>query len=406
MKFLSLLALISLLVSGCARAPVKSAEEALRASAPPAQITDSLGTENFLAGLRRLLAEWPKARIPALMQFGEVKIESERYRESLAALEKDLAADPSAENLDKLLRERFQWFEVYGREDWGEAMVTGYYDPVITGSHRKTKQHAQPLYRTPQDLVTVDVNAFFAARPDLAALQAQVIEQKSREAILRGRLEGNKVVPYYDRAAIDGEGKLRKRGLELAWLDPVDAFFLQIQGSGLLKLASGKRLRVGYEAQNGHTYQAIGKFLLDKIPLEEMSMQKIAAHLRSLTPEERQALLDKNPSYVFFRELEGEYSQTYSGTSVIAGRTAATDQTYFPKGALAYLDVELPLFADAAAEAPQGWQAAPRLVFDQDTGGAIRGAGRLDLYLGEGTIAAQAAGVMKRNGRLYYLAPR
>src|SRR5690606_10276917 len=167
----------------------------------------------------------------------------------------------------------------------------------------------------------------------------------------------------------------------------------------------GKLIRVGYGAQNGHPYVAIGQYLFDKIPREKMSQQKIESHLRSLSPEEMQNLMNMNPSYVFFLEIDTE-PKAFFGTEVVPGRTIATDTRYFPKGALAYLEYEKPSFATPEDEEPTEFQKSSRFVLDQDTGGAIKGPHRLDLFWGSGRSAAQVSGVMRNAGRLYYLFPK
>jgi len=144
---------------------------------------------------------------------------------------------------------------------------------------------------------------------------------------------------------------------------------------------------------------------LDVIPLEKMSMQEIKKHLYAVSIEERDRILNLNPSYVFFQKLNSK-SLTYFGTEVVPGRTIATDRYYFPKGALAYLEFDKPVFADSETHEPQEWQPTSRIVIDQDTGGAIRGPHRLDLYWGEGDYGAQTAGIMKNWGKIYYLTPK
>jgi len=191
----------------------------------------------------------------------------------------------------------------------------------------------------------------------------------------------------------------------LAWVDPIDAFFLEIQGSGVVKFPNGKELRLGYAAQNGHPYVPIGKHLIGVIPKEKITLRAIEDHLRSLPPEESRKIMNLNPSYVFFRKLQGA-GLTYFGTEVSAGRTIATDQAFFPKGALAYLEFEKPNFSSAVDAEPVSWTKTARFVFDQDTGGAIRGPHRVDLFWGKGSDAKQAAGVMKGKGRLVYMVPR
>jgi membrane-bound lytic murein transglycosylase A len=214
------------------------------------------------------------------------------------------------------------------------------------------------------------------------------------------------VVPFPSRAQIDGEAVLAKQGLELCYVDPIEAFFFHIQGSGRVQLPGGRSLHLTYAGQNGHPYYPIGKDLFEIIPKEEMSLQRIEAHLRSLPPNQRQELMNKNPSYVFFAAAPEGRGLTYQGTPVVAGRTIATDRGLFPKGALAVLQTQIPVFADAQATVPSQWTSHTRLVLDQDTGGAIRGAGRVDYFWGSGRQAAQAAGVMKSPGKLWYLVPR
>ena len=197
---------------------------------------------------------------------------------------------------------------------------------------------------------------------------------------------------------------LRKRRLEWCYVRPVDAFFLQIQGSGTVLLPKRRSLRLGYAGQNGHAYRSLGNFLLDVIPLEEMTLQSIEAHLATLTPRRQQELFNKNPSYVFFKRLK-EHALTYMELPATAGRTVATDARFFPKGALALLSFEKPVFSSPEAVRPESRQSVSRLVLDQDVGGAIKGGGRLDLFWGRGKEAKQHAGVVNAHGQLYYIAP-
>ena len=348
-----------------------------------------MSRESFFNALKKHIAVM---RTSSLVQdpmiFGQKKIKKENY---IFALESILTHE-----FDWLewVEKNFDFYEVYGRDDWSEVMVTGYYEPRVLGAKKKSLTFSQPLYMTPTDLVTVDLKKFgekFSLIPNLSPIT--------------GRIENQKIVPYYSRKEIDEDQKLVGKKLELVWVDPIDAFFIQIQGSGLVELSSGELVHVGYDAQNGHSYMAIGKFLTGAIPLENMSMQKIRAYLKTLSAKEQQQILNKNPSYVFFKKLETA-ALTYTGMEVQDGRTIATDKHFFPKGALAFLDVEIPVFNSSDDSEAQSWQRQPRLVFDQDTGGAIRGGGRVDLYFGSGDEAAQQAGVMKHPGKLYYLVPK
>jgi membrane-bound lytic murein transglycosylase A len=240
-----------------------------------------------------------------------------------------------------------------------------------------------------------------------------IINEKSRDGLLRGRLIQKKgdsdlsalVVPYYSREEIDTTPVLKGQAKILCYVEPVDAFFLQIQGSGTVHLGKNKELRLGYAAQNGYTYKAIGKLLFDVIPKEQMTAQKIAAHLRTLPRADQQKILNQNPSYVFFQILEGS-SKSYFGADVVPGRTIATDPKYFPKGALAFLEYDKPQFAEGVVDSAQSFSKSARFVLDQDTGGAIRGPHRVDLFWGSGPESERVSGVMRNNGRLYYILPR
>lgn len=412
MRSIAFLVLLLSLFAGCARVPAKSAQEAMRMAAAPEVLQDDLGLQSLRAGIREH-AEFLKTHGKAdeKLIFGPRQISRDLYVKALFFLLDSTRDVSSIEAFATRVRENFDFYEIFGKKEWGEVFVTSYYDPVIEGSRQRSERFSRPVYAVPQDLVSVDMSSYADRFPDLEALKSEVVEQKSRAGILRGRLvQGGKdggvahVVPYYSRDEIDKGQKLAGRNLELAWLDPIDAFFLQIQGSGTVVFEDGGSLRLGYAAQNGYPYVAIGKFLKDVIPPEKMSLQAIDRYLRTLPPEKIQEMLNRNPSYVFFRKLPGR-SVTSIGAEVMAGRTVATDQKYFPKGALAYLDIERPVFAHEQAVEPREWVPAPRFVFDQDTGGAIRGPDRLDLYWGQGRLAGQTAGVMKNWGRLYYLFP-
>ena len=205
-----------------------------------------------------------------------------------------------------------------------------------------------------------------------------------------------------DRAAIEA-GALAGLGLELAWVDdPVDAFFLHVQGSGRLRLHDGRLLRLGYAGQNGHPYRAVGRPLIDSgaIPREAMSMQAIRAWLATAPPGEAAALMRHNPSYVFFRVLDGlapgEGPPGALGVPLTPGRSLAVDPAFVPFGA--------PVFA--ATRDPLDGAPMRRLLHAQDTGGAIRGPARGDLFWGWGEAAAARAGLMREAAELFVLVPR
>jgi membrane-bound lytic murein transglycosylase A len=270
----------------------------------------------------------------------------------------------------------------------GEAagLFTGYYEPTLRGSRTRGGRFTVPLYLRPPELVQVELGAF---REDLAGKR------------VAGMVREGTLVPYHDRAAIE-EGALAGRGLELVWVDdPVDAFFLQIQGSGLIELEQGGTLRAGYAAQNGHPYLAIGRELVARgaMTLERVSMQSIAEWLRA-NPEEAVEVMRKNASYVFFRELGEEGPLGSMGVVLTPGRSLAIDPLFLPMGAPLWLDTTYP------AEAGGAGRPLRRLVVAQDTGGAIQGPVRGDVFWGPGEEAAELAGRMRQEGRLWLLLPR
>jgi membrane-bound lytic murein transglycosylase A len=293
---------------------------------------------------------------------------------------------PDPRHLRKALQSEFILLRSVGRDGHGEVLFTGYYEPIIEARREPEPGFEVPVYGVPEDLVAVDLEAFGLS--------------KAPRAIV-GRVEGNELVPYADRCEIDfGEG-LRSQVSVLGYLaDPVDAFFLHVQGSGTLEFPDGSRLRAGYAVSNGREYKSIGKLLIDEglVPREQMSMQAIRAYLTA-HPEDLERVLTYNPSYVFFRELEtvdgpiGCY-----GVPVTAGRSIATDRRLFPAPVMAWIEGSMP--------APDGGQQeSSRFAVNQDTGGSIRGPGRVDLFIGAGDDAAGIAGRMQDLGRLYLFLP-
>ena len=263
-------------------------------------------------------------------------------------------------------------------------LITGYYEPIISGSRGPSAVHRYPIYGLPDDLVVVDLAA---VNPDL------------RNMRLRGRLEGRRVVPYYSRAEIESRGG----GLPapvIAWTaDPVELFFLQVQGSGQVQLDNGQRIRIGYADQNGHPYRSLGRHLIERgeMTLEQASMQGIQSWAAA-NPQKLQEALNANPSYVFFRELEAQEGGPIGalGTALTPQLSLAVDRRFVPLGAPVWLSTTWPLSE----------QRLERLMAAQDTGGAIRGVARGDLYWGTGPDAGALAGRMRQQGRMWLLWPK
>lgn len=267
------------------------------------------------------------------------------------------------------------------------GLFTGYYEAELKGSRTQSARFRYPLYKRPEDLVTVDLGEF------RESLKGQRIA---------GRITNGALKPYPDRAAID-KGALSNKGLEIAWVeDPVDAFFLHIQGSGRVTLPDGGTVRVGYAAQNGHPYLAIGRPLVERgaIPSDRVSMQSIRAWLAA-NPAEADRVMWLNASYVFFREIAGEGPIGAQGVPLTPGRSLAIDPRFIPLGAPVWLDTTEPSAAENGQERP-----LQRLLVAQDTGGAIKGPVRGDVFFGFGAEPMAVAGRMKQRGQLWLLLPR
>ena len=291
---------------------------------------------------------------------------------------------PDVATIRSFFESRFQPWALTQPDGAREGTITGYYEPILKGSLSRSEKARYPVLGVPDDLLTVDFGDLY---PELKKLR------------LRGRVEGNKVVPYFPRAEIRKREAGALSAKTLAWVeDAVELFFLHIQGSGRIALADGSQLRVGFADQNGHPYQSIGRLLVERgeLKLEQASMQGIQAWARA-NPAKLDELLNANPSYVFFRELPNgnDGPPGALGVPLQAERVLAVDPRYTPLGAPVYL-------ATTHANSPMPLN---RLMMAQDTGGAIKGPVRADLYYGTGPEAGARAGRMKQKGRMWTLLP-
>lgn len=274
------------------------------------------------------------------------------------------------------------------------GLVTGYYEPLLQGSRTPTRRFTTPLYGVPDDLITVDLGYLY---PQLKGMQ------------LRGRLAGHRLVPYPTRAELTHWSGLR--GHELVWVDdPIEAFFLQVQGSGRIQIYQNGQarevIRLAYADQNGRPYQSIGRWLVERGELAPEHVSKTAIEAWARThPEQLDALLDANPSYVFFKEkplVDPDRGPEGSlGVPLTAGRSVAVDPRAVPLGAPVYLSTE---------PSNGSTESIHRLTFAQDTGSAIKSgansAVRIDLFCGFGATAGLEAGHMRQEGRIWLLLPR
>jgi membrane-bound lytic murein transglycosylase A len=260
----------------------------------------------------------------------------------------------------------------------GQAFATGYYEPEIAASRTRGPGYTVPIYRTPPDLVEADLGLF---------------SDTWKGKRIRGRVAGGRFLPYPDRAAIVG-GALAGQNLEIAWAaDEIEFFFLQVQGSGRLRLPDGSVMRIGYDSQNGRDYVGIGARLRDRGVLApgQASMQGIMGWLRS-HPDQAPGVMNENKSFVFFREVDGPGPPGALGTPVVPRTTVAADPAFTPLGAPLFLTMDRP-------EVNGLWVA-------QDTGGAIKGANRFDTFWGAGDAARTTAGGMSAKGQAVLLLPR
>ncbi|KTC79958.1 murein transglycosylase A [Legionella cherrii] len=298
-----------------------------------------------------------------------------------------LKISPTAE---KEVRQFFEtWFTPVEFTDTGEkpGLFTGYYVPAIKGSYTKSKKYHVPLYETPDDLVTSDLGLFFN-------------DLKNRSIV--GRLEGKKLVPYYTRAQIN-RGALKGKARVLVWINsPIDRLFLEIQGSGVIELENGQNLYVGYDAQNGAPYTAIAGVLIKKgvMTKDNASMQAIKRYLEA-HPKQMDKVINKNKSFVFFRKMTEGVALGSQGVALTPGYSLAIDKQWIPMGAPLWLTTTRPDSTNPDENKP-----LQRLMIAQDTGGAIRGKVRGDVFWGGGEKATLIAGHMKNHGHYWILLPK
>ncbi|OZA28962.1 MAG: transglycosylase [Hydrogenophilales bacterium 17-61-9] len=293
-------------------------------------------------------------------------------------------ATPDDTTVRTFFEQRFQPYQATQEDGSAEGLVTGYYEPLLKGDRVRTSRARFPLHAAPDDLISVELSSI---HPELKGLR------------LRGKLVGNKIVPYPTRKEIESANG-GFAGKPVAWAnDPVDLFFLQIQGSGRIELPDGSHMRVGYADQNGHPYRSIGKLLIERgeLKLEQASMQGIK-NWGAKNPDKLPGLLASNPSYVFFRELPNGLPGPLGslGVPLTGERSIAVDPRFLPLGAPVFL----------ATTQPNSPQPLNRLVMAQDTGSAIRGGVRADYFWGFGNAAGELAGRMKQRGRMWVLLPK
>ena len=379
-----------LVIFGCAEVSKKpgkdnAMEEVSSWSYP--DFSDDLGYDGLEHSISKSLTYLNKIPADREFVFGQDRYTAGHLIVSIQQFADFIEKQPTVEELNEFIQANYRVYRSVGRDGWGDVLYTGYYEPHLRGSRSRTEEYQFPIYTKPDDLITIDLALF---------------DEKYNGQRIIGRFTEETVVPYHERSEIDTDGALEGKAEVLAWVaDPVDVFFLQIQGSGKVYLDDGDVINVHYHTTNGQPYRSIGKLLIDeeKITVEEMSMQKIREYLNN-HPEEMDGVFNYNPSYVFFKtEAEGPLGNI--NVKLTPGRSIALDRFIFPKGALVFIQTEKPV-VDSAGQI-HSWQPFSRFALNQDTGGAIRGPGRADLFWGNGPYAEIAAGHMKHAGELYFL---
>ena len=389
---LFLIAFVLLMASaiGClpgVKRTAQTPEEALQEVLFFPEFRDDMDRESLILAVRRNLEYLNRISPEAVFHYGPRDFTCRQVRETQEVFLSLLSEGLDPAQLSREIRKKFRVYLATGRGDDGPVLFTGYYEPIYEGSLSPDETFKYPLYRPPDDLVRIDLSPFG--------------ERFKGENIV-GRIEGKEILPYYTRYQIEAEQVLAGKALEIGWLkDPLDVAFLHVQGSGRLRLPGGKEVLVQYETSNGRPYRSIGQYMIGRGFLvgEEMSMQGIRRYLTE-HPAVLDEVLNYNPSYVFFRQVEnGPLGST--GVLLTPGRSVALDPRVFPKGALGFITCQKPIIND------QGeiirWVEFSRFVLNQDSGAAIKGAGRADIFWGNGPYAEVAAGYLRHEGDLYIL---
>ena len=387
-----LAAALTAFVSGCVtRVPERPPAEApvlerLESEDFP-RFADDMDYDGLATAIQQSLTYYSRVPDDRRFRFESVEVGKSHMIRSLELFRDFIAGRPDGDQLNRFIRERYQVYRSVGRPPDDDVLFTGYFEPLYPGSLTPLPGYAVPVYGVPEDLVTANLGDFS--------------ETLSGKRIV-GRVQDQRMVPYYTRKEIQTEGVLQGKAPVIAWMrDPVDLYFIQVQGSGRIQTPDGRRISILYAAQNGHDADLVGRHLIreNKVPVEEMSMARIRRYFQE-NPEDTDRLLHQDPSYVFFR-IGDTGPLGNLGVEVTPGRSIATDRHLFPNGALAYIDTRKPLVT-GQREIGQ-WAPLKRFVLNQDTGGAIKGPGRADLFWGSGEYAETAAGHLKHPGELYFL---
>jgi membrane-bound lytic murein transglycosylase A len=350
-------------------------------------LADDMDPASLERAIDRSLNYLRKAAGRASARTDDTAISAQDLQDSLTALQEILRSSGTPEQKQERIRETFDVYQSVGSDAKRTVLFTGYFESVMKGAREPSQEFRYPVYGVPEDAVTVNLSRFNA---------------KYRGEQLVGRLKNGELVPYHSRGEIEDQGVLAGRNLEILWVnDRVDLFFLHTQGSGKIELPDGTLLQIGYALKNGRPFQSVAPYMLKtgKIAPGEASYREIKRYLKT-HPDELSEILSQNESFIFFRTVdEGPVGAIQE--VLTPGRSIATDPDHFPRGALAFIRTRKPVL-DREGNV-LSWIPFSRFVLSQDVGGAIKGAGRVDLFCGSGAEAEMLAGSLKERGELYFL---
>lgn len=353
------------------------------------RFSDDLACEDLAEALEQSIAYYERLPENRKFDFGKDSYSAGQLAAGMKRFRALVEKKPQPSRINEFLHENARVYEFAEQQTPVRVLFTGYYEPMINGSSAKTDEFRHPVYSRPGDLLRANLSDFGI--------------ECDEDTIIARRKE-KKIVPYFDRKTIETKNVLESRAEVIAWTDdPVNLFFLHVQGSGTIKMQNGETLRVGYDITNGRPYRSIGKYLIDKgkISRQEMSMQAIAGYLRQ-NPSEMDEIFFYNPRYVFFKVTEQKSPRGALGAELTPGRSVALDQKITPSGALLFVSGEKPVRGKSGQI--ERWEPFTRFMCSQDAGSAIRGPKRADIFWGSGDYAKIAAGYMKHRGRLYFIA--
>lgn len=363
----------------------ETALQPVRLSYP--QFTDDLNFKHLSLAIRRNIAYLKRQPPTKLFTYGPHQFTCRHVLKSQEAFLTLVTQPLSADEFNRILNKQFRLYRASGQEGTRKVLFTGYYAPLFDASLTRDAVYKYPLYRKPDDLVRIDLSQF---------------NDRYKGEHIVARIGEQDVLPYYTRYEIEVGKVLAGKNLEIAWLkDPMDAYLLHIEGAGRLRLPDGSLMNVNCVASNGRPYRSFGRYLLENgyVTPAQLSIENLRRYL-SNNPQVFNEVLNYNGSYAFFKRVKNGPMGNIN-VPLTVGRSLALDARLFPKGALAYISSRKPTLNRSGQLI--GWTDFSRFVLNQDTGSAIKGAGRADLFWGSGPDARTAAWHQKHAGDLYVL---